>query len=53
MNQFRMVRALSLQSLVSAMAAKSSGHSHQYAVEGLRQEYLAMNVNATYPEICR
>ena len=36
-------------SLVSAMAAKSAGRSHQYAVESLTQGYLAMSVNATYP----
>ena len=39
MNQFRTARALSSPSLASAMAAKSSGRSHQYAVESLRQEY--------------
>jgi hypothetical protein len=49
MNQLRTARALFSPSLASAMAAKSSGRSHQYAVEGLRQGYLAMNDNATYP----
>ena len=49
MNQFRTARALSSPSLASAMAAKSSGRSDQHAVESLRQGYLAMNVDATYP----
>ena len=49
MGQLRTARALSSPSLESAIAAKSAGRSHQYAVEGLRQRYLAMTVNATYP----